>query len=138
MAISAIQECRLSVGDNDPALPLLADEVYQFYLDKYSGSVSRASMDAARAILMQLSMRTDESVDVFSFKSSSSTRTYMESLKMFLRDPSMNPLYNTAGMYASGISVSDIEANNANSDNVGSLNVFNSINQSTQYTSVGF
>jgi hypothetical protein len=138
MTITAVDECRLSVGDTDPALPILATEVYEFYLTKYSGSVQRTSMDAARAILMQLSMRTDESVDVFSFKSSSATRTYMESLKMFLRDPSMNPLYNTAGMYASGISVSDIAANNANSDNVNSLNVFNTVNQSTQDTFVGF
>ena len=134
MAITAIQECRLAVGDTDVALPFLTDEVYQYYLDKNSGSVTRASMDAARAILMVLAQRGDESVDIFSFKGSRSAQAYMDALKLFLRDPSLNPLYNTAGMYASGISVSDIAANNANPDNVGSLNVFNTINQPTQFT----
>ena len=134
MAITAIQECRLSVGDTDAALPLLTDEVYQFYLTKQNNSVARASMDAARAILMILSQRGDESVDVFSFKGSRAAASYMEALKLFLRDPSLNPLYNNCGMYASGTSVSDIAANNANSDNVNSTNVFNTVNQSTLFT----
>jgi hypothetical protein len=139
MAITTVQEIRLAVGDTDVSLPLLTDDVYQFYLDKFSGSIPRATMSAATAILMYMSQRSsDSSVDIFSFKDSKACASYIEALKLILRDPSMNPLYNTAGMYASGISVSDIEANNANSDNVGSLNVFNSINQSTQYTSVGF
>ena len=134
MSITKIQECRLSVGDTDPALPLLTDDVYYFYLSKNANSVPRASMDAARAILMQLSMRGDESCDIFSFKGSKASQAYMESLKMFLRDPSLNPLYNSAGMYASGISVSDIASNNANTDNVNSTNVFNTVNQSTLFS----
>jgi len=127
MAITPIQEIRLAVGDTDPALPLLTDEVYTFYLTKNSNSVARASIDAARAILMVLAQRTDESVDIFSFKGSRAAASYMEALKLFLRDPSLNPLYNNCGMYASGISISDITANNANSDNVSSTNVFNSM-----------
>lgn len=134
MAISLIQEIRLAVGDTDPALPLLTDDVYQYYLDKQNQSVARASMDAARAILMVLAQRGDESVDIFSFKGSRSAASYMEALKLFLRDPSLNPLYNNCGMYAGGISVSDIAANNANTDNVNSTNVFNTVNQSTLFS----
>jgi hypothetical protein len=135
MAITAIQECRLSVGDTDAALPLLTDEVYTFYLEKQNQSVARASMDAARAILMYMSQRsTDSSVDIFSFKDSKACSSYMEALKLFLRDPSLNPLYNNCGMYAGGISVSDIAANNSNTDNVNSTNVFNTVNQSTLFT----
>ena len=134
MAISLIQEIRLAVGDTDPALPFLTDDVYQFYLDKSNGGVTRASMDAARAILMVLSQRGDESCDIFSFKGSKASQAYMEALKLFLRDPSLNPLYNNCGMYAGGISVSDIAANNANTDNVNSTNVFNTVNQSTLFT----
>ena len=134
MAITAIQECRLSVGDTDAALPLLADEVYTFYLEKQNQSVARASMDAARAILMVLAQRSDESCDIFSFKGSKASQAYMEALKLFLRDPSLNPLYNNCGMYAGGISVSDIAANNANTDNVNSTNVFNTVNKSTLFT----
>lgn len=134
MAISLIQEIRLAVGDNDPTLPLLSDDVYDYYISKNSGSLTRAGMDAARAILMILSQRGDESVDVFSFKGSRAAASYMEALKLFLRDPSLNPLYNNCGMYAGGISVSDIAANNANTDNVNSTNVFNTVNQSTLFT----
>ena len=135
MAITAIQECRLAVGDTDVALPLLSDEVYTFYLSKQNQSVARASMDAARAILMYMAQRsTDSSVDIFSFKDSKACTSYMEALKLFLRDPSLNPLYNNCGMYAGGISVSDIAANNANTDNVNSTNVFNTVNQSTLFS----
>lgn len=135
MAISLIQEIRLAVGDTDPALPLLTDDVYQYYLDKQNQSVARASMDAARAILMYMAQRSeDSSVDIFSFKNSKASAAYMEALKLFLRDPSLNPLYNNCGMYAGGISVSDIAANNANTDNVNSTNVFNTVNKSTLFT----
>jgi len=135
MAITPIQEIRLAVGDTDPALPLLTDEVYQFYLDKQNQSTARASMDAARAILMYMAQRSsDSSVDIFSFKDSKACVAYMDALKMFLRDPSLNPLYNNCGVYASGISKSDIAANNANTDNTNSDNVFNTINQSTNYS----
>lgn len=134
MAISQIQDVRLMVGDVDISLPFLTDEVYQYYLDRNSSSPNRAAIEAARAILFQLAQRSDETCDIFSFKGSKASQAYMESLKMFLRDPSLNPLYNSAGMYASGISVSDIAANNANTDNVNSTNVFNTINQSTLFT----
>ncbi len=125
MAISQVQDVRLSVGDFDPALPILTDDVIEYYIDKNNGSLSRASVDAARAILMILSTRGDETVDIFRIRGSATAASYMESLKLFLRDPSLNPLYNNAQAYASGISVSDMKANNSNIDNVASHEAFN-------------
>lgn len=115
--LTPIQELRISVGDVDPTLPILDDDTYEYFLTKNNGSLRRASMDAARSILMQLSMRTDETVDIFSVKGSKAAEQYRLSLQMFLRDPNLNPVLTTATGYAGGISISDMQANIENSDN---------------------
>lgn len=117
MALTPIQEVRVAVGDLDPTLPLLDDATYDYFLTKNTGSIRRASLDAARTILFQLSMRTDETVDIFSVKGSKSAEQYRMSLQMFLRDPNMNPVLTSANGYAGGISKSDMQANIDNSDN---------------------
>jgi len=125
MAITLIQAVRLSVGDTDPALPLLVDDVYQYYLDRNYNSVNKTSIDAARAILMYMAQRSeDTSVDLFSTKSSKAVTAYIQALQLFLKDPSLNPVYQNVQAYASGISVSDMQANNSNSDNVASRSPF--------------
>ena len=124
MAITQIQDIRLMIGDFDPALPFLTDEVIQFYLDKQLQNTNRAAIDCARAVLMMLSIRSDETIDIFSTKGSKQSAAYIQALQLFLKDPSLNPVYQNVQAYASGISVSDMQANNSNSDNVASRSPF--------------
>lgn len=115
--LTPIQEVRLAVGDVDITLPFLDDQTYEYFLTKNSDSVRRASLDAAKAILMLLSTRTDETIDIFSNKGSKAAEQYRLSLQLFLRDPSLNPVLSSANGYAGGISKSDMLANNADADN---------------------
>ena len=112
-----VANLRIELGDTDTALPVMSDSEYQYFLDKNSGSMRRAAMDAAKSIIFKLSMRTDETVDIFSIKGSSAAKSYMQALKMYISNPDMNPVYNNAMPYAGGISLADMDANNANSDN---------------------
>lgn len=115
--LTPIQEVRLAVGDVDITLPFLDDQTYEYFLKKNSDSVRRASLDAAKAILMLLSTRTDETIDIFSNKGSKAAEQYRLSLQLFLRDPSLNPVLYSANGYAGGISKSDMLANNVDADN---------------------
>lgn len=118
MALTPIQECRLAVADLDPAIPFLSDESYQHMLDKNGGSVSLASLDAARTIMLLLSQRTSQTVDVLSISGTAeSAKQYRLSLQMFLKDPQLNPILRSATAWAGGISKSDMQANIDNTDN---------------------
>ena len=116
MALSNIEIVRLEVGDTEPGFPFLADESYEYYLEKNSNNITRASIDAARAILMQLSTRNSETVDVFSLKNTSAD-SYRQALELFITNPSLNPLYQNLQGYFGGTSKSDMQANNDNCDN---------------------
>lgn len=111
MSLSLIQEVRLQVGDFDVSFPILADDVYQHFLDKNSNSVRKAALDAARTILLMLSMRSDETVDIFTVKGSRTAAEYRLSLNMFLKSPDLNPVFSTSSMYAGGISRQEILEN---------------------------
>jgi hypothetical protein len=117
MALTPVQEVRVAVGDTDPTFPILDDPTYEYFLEKNQDSIRRASLDAARSILLQLSMRTDETVDIFSVKGSKAAEQYRLALQMFLRDPNLNPVLTSATGYAGGISKSDMQSNIENPDN---------------------
>jgi hypothetical protein len=114
--LTPIQEVRVAVGDVDVQFPILDDSTYEYFLSKNNDSVRRASMDAAKSILMQLSMRGDQTIDIFTVKGGKSAEQYRMSLQMFLRDPNMNPVLSLANGYAGGISKSDMNSNNSNAD----------------------
>ena len=111
-----ILEVRYTVGDTSVDLPILSDEEYEYFLIKEDENIRRASLQAAKTILFKLSMRTDKVVDVLSISGSARTaEQYRLALQMYLKDPNLNGI--SAGAWASGISKSDIAANEANSDN---------------------
>lgn len=83
-----IQSVRYEVGDLDKAMPILDDEVIEYYLSKHNGSVSRASMDAAKTILFQLSSIGGETVGIFALKSG--VQDYIAALKLYIKDPALN------------------------------------------------
>ena len=116
MALTDIQKLRVEVGDTDVSFPILDDTSYEYFLEKHSNNLNRAGLDAARAILFQLSTRNSETVDVFSVKNTSA-ESYRQALLLYIKDPNLNPLYKNLKGYVGGVSISDMEANNADLDN---------------------
>lgn len=112
-----IQSVRYELADSDPSFPLMSDQEITYYLEKHSNSIRRASLDCARAALFKLSMRSDETVDIFSLRGTGAARNYMQALTMYIKDPNLNPVYNNIGIYAGGVSKSDMLENDSNADN---------------------
>ena len=119
MALSPIQQIRLLTQDNAIGYYFTTDEEIQFFLDRNAQNINRTSVEVAKVILLQLSMwSANETVDIFSVSGGAkAAEQYRLSLQMFIRDPSLNPLYNGIGAYAGGMSLSDMQANNSISDN---------------------
>lgn len=117
MALTLIQQVRLNVADNEPGLYIISDDEITWLLEKNNNSVPRASIDAARIILLNLSQRGDEVVDIFSIKGKSAAEQYRLALELFIKDPNLNPLIGNLQGYFGGVSKSDMQANNDNCDN---------------------
>lgn len=106
-----IEAVRLEVQDTDPGLPILPDATITYFLEKHSESIPLASMDAARAILMRLSMdSSDEVVDILSIKGSKAAEQYRLALELFLKNPMLNPLLQSARGWIGGTSNKDIDS----------------------------
>lgn len=113
-----IQKIRYELNDNSTGLYILDDSTITYYLEKNNGSISRSSIDCCRAILLRLAMDSrDSTVDVLSIKTSKQAEQYRLALELYLKDPSLNPLISSAGVWAGGISKSEIALNNSNPDN---------------------
>ena len=106
-----IMKVRYELGDTDVALPILSDTEYGYFLDKNSQNIRRSMIDCAKTILFKLSMRTDETVDIFTIKGGKAAEQYRQALHMFIKNPSFNPALTLAQAYAGGISISDMQAN---------------------------
>lgn len=117
MAYTDIQKVRIEVADLDPGFPLLVDDEYSYLLEKNNNSIVRASVDAARIILLKLSQQTDETVSIFSIRGSKAAEQYRLALELYIKNPQLNPLYNNLQGYFGGISISDMQKNNTNCDN---------------------
>jgi len=116
VALTDIQKLRIEIGDTSPEFPILDDTSYEYFLTKHNNSISRAAIDAARAILFQLSTMNSETVSIFSIKNTSA-EAYRQALLLYIKDQNLNPLYQTLKGYFGGISITDMEANVANADN---------------------
>jgi hypothetical protein len=112
-----IHALRIELGDTSVEFPIMSDDEYSYFLGKHDWSIQRASMDAAKSIMLKLSMRTDETVDIFSIKGSSAAKNYMQALQMYIKNPGLNSLYDKVQGYAGGISKADMLANDSNLDN---------------------
>jgi hypothetical protein len=112
-----IQALRYELGDTSPELPIMSDDEYIYFLSKNDYVVRRAAMDAAKSIMLKLSMRDDSVVDVFSIKGSAAARNYMQALQLYIKNPDLNSLYEKVQGYAGGISKQDMLSNDSNLDN---------------------
>ena len=117
MALTLIQQVRLNIQDNTPGLYILSDDEITYLLERNKDNVNRASVEAARIVLFNLAQKSDESIDIFSIRGSQAAKAYMEALKLYIRDPNLNQIGNNIQGYASGISLEDMQANDANADN---------------------
>ncbi len=117
MSAANIAKIRYELADTDLAMPMLSDTEYSYFLTKNNNSIRRAMIDAAKTILFKLSMRGDETVDVFSLKGSKAAEQYRMALQMFIKNPEFNPALTLANAYAGGISKSDMMKNVQTLDN---------------------
>lgn len=117
MALNNIQKVRVECADTDPTFPILPDSTYIYLLEKNYDSITRSAMDAARIILMHLSQRGTETVDIFTIKGSSAAESYRQALILYIKDPNNNPLYQNCQAWFGGVSVSQMQSNDANLDN---------------------
>lgn len=131
MALTLIQQCRLNVADLDATFPLLTDEHYEYFLTKHDNSVNRASVDAAKSILLILAQRNSETVDIFTISGGhKASEQYRLALQMFLKNPELNPVLTSANIYAGGISLTDMQTNVDTLDN----NYVRTANEPESYT----
>lgn len=118
MAFTDRQKVRIEVADTDVTLPILSDAEYDYLLEKNYYVIRTTALDAARIILMKLSITSsDETVDIFSIKGAKAAEQYREALKLYIKSPDLNPILSQAMPYAGGISKADMQANDANPDN---------------------
>lgn len=116
MSSQNVLKLRYELGDSDE-LPILSDAEYSYYLSKHENNIRRSMIDAAKAILFKLSMRGDETVDIFSLKGSKAAEQYRQALQLFIKNPEFNPALTMAEAYAGGISKSDMQENIDEEDN---------------------
>ena len=113
-----VLQVRYEIQDVTPGLYILDDTTISYYLTKNNESITRASMDAARAVLMRLAMTsTEETIDIMSIKTRYQAQEYRLALQMYLANPLLNPILQNVRGYVGGVSNSDMEANDANLDN---------------------
>ena len=117
MALTPLQQVRLLVQDSIPGLYFCSDDEINFFLDRNSQNVNRASLEVARVILLNLSMRSDSTVDILSIKSSKAAASYALALQLFLKDASLNPVLTNCSGFAGNISLTDMQANVDDKDN---------------------
>ena len=113
-----ISACRTEVGDVVIELPILAYSEYTYFLTKNSENIRRASLDAAKTILLKLSLNSKSStVDVLSVNTTMVAGDYRKALQLYIKSPELNGMYSTVTAWAGGISKSDMQANVDNLDN---------------------
>jgi hypothetical protein len=115
--MATIQDIRFELGDTSTEFPMMTDAEIRYFLFKNDCNLQRTAMDVAKSLLLKLSMRTDETVDLFSIKGSQAAKNYMQALKMYISNPDLNRLYDKVTPYAGGISKTDMLNNDAVLDN---------------------
>lgn len=117
MALTNIQQVRLLVQDNTVGLYIVSDDEIDFFLERNSNNINRTALEVAKVILLNLSMRGDSTVDILSIKGSKVAEAYRLALELFVKSPDLNPLLQNTQGYFGGVSVSDMQANDAELDN---------------------
>ena len=134
MALTLNQQVRLLCQDNTPGLYIISEDEIDFLLQRNNNNVDKAVYEALQIMLRYLAQRGDESIDVFSIRGSKSAEQMRLAIELYLKDPANNPLYKNLKGYVGGVSISDMNANNANLDN----NIIQSPSDSGELVNTGF
>jgi len=111
-----VDRVRLVVGDIWSDMELLADADYEYFLSKYNSNENRAALDAARALLFKLARLSRERTGDIEVYGSEWFKNYKSALELMIKNPELS--ISLAMPYAGGISKSDMEQNDCNTDNV--------------------
>ena len=117
MALTLVQEVRLTIGLIGNAYDLLSDDEITHYLTKNNNNIRRTCLDCGKTVLFILAQLTHTKADVLEEWSQDWFNNYYKTLQMYMNDPNFSFAINGAMPYAGGISVSDIRANVENCDN---------------------
>ena len=117
MALSLNQQVRLLCQDNTTGLYIISNDEIDFLLERNNNNVDKAVYEALQIMLRYLAQRGDESIDVFSIRGSKAAEQMRLAIELYLKDPANNPLYKNLKGYVGGVSIYDMEANNADLDN---------------------
>ncbi len=116
-----INAVRFEVGDLSQELPFLNDDSYIYFLEKNKENIRKASLDAARVIMLNLSINAnDRTVDILSIKGGKAAEAYREALRLFLSNPNLNPVNQNLQAYASGINTTEM-LKNINDPNINAV-----------------
>lgn len=99
---------RLAVGDSTD-LPIFPDSVYTYLLTKHNNNENAAVKEAAYLILGQLTQETRSRLDRLEFFGQQKFDNYIRFIREVIKSP--HGIYSSAGIYAAGIDVADVEAN---------------------------
>lgn len=115
----------LNLGLVDPTQSLLTDTEVEYYLNKNSNDVIKASIDCARTILFKLSLSIRSRNDMIEIYEEQKFNQWMKALDEFIKanDPasvvkSIGIALTNAQGYAGNVSKSDMLSNDSNLDNV--------------------
>lgn len=122
---NVIDRLRLFVGDADCNIEWLADETYQYLLNKHNNNEKRASREAMQYILFSLARRTHERAFQIEVWGDQMFSNYEKALKLALSNPDWYSLEFTP--YASGISRKDMK-NNVNDIDTPDSKLFRGMN----------
>lgn len=119
MALTDVQQVRLYIGLRGAAEDLLHDEEIQHFLDANKNNVKKACIDAAGALLFQLSAylheRSGTELEIWGH---TWFENYKIALQQFLRNPNNNTMFDNIVPFGGGISVQDARSNLNNMDNI--------------------
>jgi hypothetical protein len=109
--MATISDIRFELGDTDVSFPIMSDAEITYFLNKNESNLRRTAMDCAKTIMLKMSMRSDDTVDIFSIKGSKAAETYIKALQMYIKNPEFNMTLLSTSIYASGISKQDMQDN---------------------------
>ena len=110
--MATISDIRVEIGDTDVTFPLMSDTEITYFLTKNESNLRRTALDCAKSLLFKLSIRSEDStVDIFSISGSKAAKAYMDSLKMYIKNPDFNGSLTSVSGYAGGISKQDMQDN---------------------------
>lgn len=113
-ATDPLDQLRLWIGDTDPADPLLSDSEVQFFLSQF-GTPLAGAISACRSLIAKFARYCDERVDKVDVKYSQISANLKALLPTLESQMTMNL---AEPMWAGGISISDKDSRENDSDRV--------------------